>query len=137
MKDCTTCKYGYEDERLGFPMCHHPKRFSEDCIDFNMHEEKEIKESEEPDKSLEEAANAYGEKHSNDCFDADVDKGCPFVIDAFKAGAKWMAEQGVTFTAPVDHYERFYLDTYDQEDEALRKLGLKVMDWAIVQIRKK
>lgn len=41
MKDCTTCKYGYEDERLGIPMCHHPKRFSEDCIDFNMHEEKE------------------------------------------------------------------------------------------------
>lgn len=23
-------------------MCHHPKRFSEDCVDFNMHEEKEI-----------------------------------------------------------------------------------------------
>lgn len=46
--DCTTCKYGYEDERLGIPMCHHPKRFSEDCVDFNMHEEKEIKESEKP-----------------------------------------------------------------------------------------
>lgn len=48
MKDCTTCKYGYEDERLGIQMCHHPKRFSGDCIDFNMHEEKEIKESEKP-----------------------------------------------------------------------------------------
>ena len=48
MKDCTTCKYGYEDEQLGIPMCHHPKRFSEDCVDFNMHEEKEIKESENP-----------------------------------------------------------------------------------------
>ena len=48
MKDCTTCKYGYEDERLGIPMCHHPKRFSEDCVDFNMHEEKEIKEPEKP-----------------------------------------------------------------------------------------
>lgn len=48
MKDCTTCKYGYEDERLGIPMCHHPKRFSEDCVDFNMYEEKEIKESEKP-----------------------------------------------------------------------------------------
>ena len=46
MKDCTTCKYGYEDEQLGIPMCHHPKRFSEDCVDFNKHEEKEIKESE-------------------------------------------------------------------------------------------
>ena len=40
MKDCTTCEYGYEDERLGIPMCHHPKRFSEDCVDFNMHEKK-------------------------------------------------------------------------------------------------
>ena len=48
MKDCTTCKYGYEDERLGIPMCHHPKRFSEDCVDFNMHEEKETEESEKP-----------------------------------------------------------------------------------------
>lgn len=42
--DCTTCKYGYEDEQLGIPMCHHPKRFSEDCVDFNMHEEKMNKE---------------------------------------------------------------------------------------------
>ena len=42
-KDCTTCKYGYEDEQLGIPMCHHPKRFSDDCVDFNMHEEKETK----------------------------------------------------------------------------------------------
>ena len=48
MKDCTTCKYGYEDERLGIPMCHHPKRFSEDCVNFNMHEEKETEESEKP-----------------------------------------------------------------------------------------
>lgn len=41
MKDCTTCKYGYEDERYCIPLCHHPKRFSEDCIDFNMYEESE------------------------------------------------------------------------------------------------
>lgn len=48
--DCFTCKYGYEDEQLGIPMCHHPRRFSEDCVNFNMHEEKEIKESENPFK---------------------------------------------------------------------------------------
>lgn len=48
MKDCTTCKYGYEDEQLGILMCHHPKRFSEDCIDFNMREEKEEKPFKEP-----------------------------------------------------------------------------------------
>lgn len=46
--DCTTCKHGYEDERLGIPMCHHPKRFSEDCVNFNMHEEKETEKSEKP-----------------------------------------------------------------------------------------
>ncbi len=61
MKDCTTCKYGYEDERLGIPMCHHPKRFSEDCVNFNMHEEKEIEAehasgSSEIPNDLEEAA---------------------------------------------------------------------------------
>ena len=56
---------------------------------------------------------------------------------AFKRGAEWMAKQGVTFTAAVDHYEDFYLDSCDQEAEAIKKLGLKVMDWAIVQIRKK
>lgn len=60
MKDCTTCKYGYEDERLGIPMCHHPKRFSEDCIDFNMHEEKHT--DDKSDKSLEEAAEEYIKK---------------------------------------------------------------------------
>lgn len=59
------------------------------------------------------------------------------VSDAFKAAAEWMAKQGVTFTAAVDHYEDFYLDSCDQEAEAIKKLGLKVMDWAIVQIRKK
>jgi hypothetical protein len=29
-------------------MCHHPKRFSEDCVNFNMHEEKETEKSEKP-----------------------------------------------------------------------------------------
>lgn len=80
MKDCTTCKYGYEDERLDIPMCHHPKRFSEDCIDFNMHEEKETKELD----ALEEAAEEYlyGDPEFFE-----------LLRDAFKAGAKWMAGQ--------------------------------------------
>lgn len=95
MKDCTTCKYGYEDERLGIPMCHHPKRFSEDCVNFNMHEEKEIKESEKPvPNDLEEAAKKYahcpftdddGNFHE-DAIDEDA------YLD-FIAGAKWQEEQ--------------------------------------------
>jgi len=42
-------------------MCHHPKRFSEDCVDFNMHEEKEIKGSEIP-TNLDELLDDYFEK---------------------------------------------------------------------------
>lgn len=99
MKDCTTCKYGHDDERLGIPMCHHPKRFSEDCVDFNMHEEKEIKESEKPiPADLEEAAKEYAEMHG---FRVPYDGSDNFYDDAnikaskegFIAGAKWQKEQ--------------------------------------------
>lgn len=91
MKDCTTCKYGYEDERLGIPMCHHPKRFLEDCIDFNMHEEKEIKEPEKPvPNDLEEAARRYGfEEYRRRCEGGEYGTS----EDAFIAGAKWDREQ--------------------------------------------
>lgn len=93
-------------------------------------------------EDLEEAAGKYADKHgfrvpydgSNNYYD-DVDVKAS--KEGFLAGAEWMAKQGVTFTAAVDHYEDFYLDSYDQEAEAIKKLGLKVMDWAIVQIRKK
>ena len=87
MKDCTTCKYGYEDERLGIPMCHHPKRFSEDCVDFNMHEEKL-----ETPNDMEEAA-----KKEYPC---DKSWMTPDMLDlnahkqvAFRKGAKWQKEQ--------------------------------------------
>lgn len=85
-------------------MCHHPSRFSEDCVDFNMHEEKEepkketgIEEKKLHD-SLEEAAEEYAEKHgfrvpydgSNNFYD-DVDVKAS--KDAFIAGATWQEEQ--------------------------------------------
>ena len=66
IKDCTTCKYGFVDEQFGFPMCHHPKRFSEDCVDFNMHEEKEIKESEKPISPWKKIHTYTGEIHEGD-----------------------------------------------------------------------
>ena len=90
MKDCTTCKYGYEDERLGFPMCHHPKRFSEDCVDFNMHEEKEIKESEEPiSAELEEASSKFATHTAPNGVSVE------FLVEklSFQEGAKWQKEQ--------------------------------------------
>ena len=97
---------------------------------------------EKPSEELEKAAQEYADKHgfrvpydgSNNYYD-DVDVNAS--KEGFKAGAEWMAKQGVTFTAAVDHYEDFYLDSCDQEAEAIKKLGLKVIDWAIVQIRKK
>ena len=88
MKDCTTCKYGFEDERLGIPMCHHPLRFSEDCVDFNMHEEKK-----EPKK-----ATGIVEKKLSDELEEAAENiyKTPFGTRAedFKAGAEWMAGQG-------------------------------------------
>ena len=100
MKDCTTCKYGYEDERLGIPMCHHPKRFSDDCVDFNMHEEKEIKEPENPmnPDGLEEEIHKYNKERFDEYFpeeDGDFISEVDFmtclnrVADHF---AKWGAE---------------------------------------------
>ena len=97
MKDCTTCKYGYEDERLGIPMCHHPKRFSEDCVDFNMHEEKEIKELEkpvpaaleEPCKELKILIQNYYQEHRHDVLLSPYNALCEFATMV----AEWQKEQ--------------------------------------------
>ena len=75
MKDCTTCKYGYEDEQLGFPMCHH----SEVCIDFNLHEEK-------ISNDLEEAASIFSKNASND-------HNYHYLRIGFIFGAKWQKER--------------------------------------------
>ena len=110
MKDCRTCKYGYEEERLGIPMCHHPKRFSEDCVDFNMHEEKEIKESEKPDnheehvpeiketgtQGLDEAANVSAKMkypYEGGMKGEICEYSIPIFVDGFKAGAEWAMKQ--------------------------------------------
>ena len=97
MKDCTTCKYGYEDEQMGFPMCHHPKRFSEDCVDFNMHEEKEIKEvkisgSSEIPKELKEASEKEYPCDKSWMTDSMLDMNAHCQV-AFWKGAKWDREQ--------------------------------------------
>lgn len=102
MKDCTTCKYGYEDERLGIKMCHHPKRFSEDCVDFNMHEE--VEESEKAtgieEKKLPEGLDEAAREYAIPSYMKDVDKEhldeYPYnKADeiAFKAGAEWQRKQ--------------------------------------------
>lgn len=41
-RDCTTCKWGFVDERYKIPMCHHPERGLKDCDDsFSLYEGKE------------------------------------------------------------------------------------------------
>ena len=98
-KDCTTCKYGYEDEQLGIPMCHHPKRFSEDCVDFNMHEEKHL--DDKSDKSLEEEAEEYYDEMWDELGGfAETRDGCYDIFfpskairNTFIAGAEWQKSQ--------------------------------------------
>ena len=111
-----------EDGIFAFP--EPPFEESVEYVRADIAEEKETPE-------LEEAAEEYASDYPAYNDEQAVAK------YAFKRGAEWQAKQGVTFTAAVDHYDDFYLDSCDQEAEAIKKLGLKVMDWAIVQIRKK
>ena len=131
MKDCTTCKYGYEDERLGIPMCHHPKRFSEDCVDFNMHEEKESEHLADARKTspkdLEEVAGEYAEEHGfripydgSDNFYDDVDVKAS--KEGFIAGAKWQKEQDEKEQA--DLFTIVALDAAQRAKEQMMKEGL-------------
>lgn len=82
---------------MGFPMCHHPKRFSVDCVDFNMHEEKEIKEvkisgSSEIPKELKEASEKEYPCDKSWMTDSMLDMNAHCQV-AFWKGAKWDREQ--------------------------------------------
>lgn len=79
---------------------------------------------------LEEAADAYSENilaNGEDMFDA--------IADGFRAGAEWMARQGLTKDGHVSVYDngrlRVYTTILDKED------GIKFGDKVVVQIRKK
>ena len=154
MKDCTTCKYGFVDEQLGFPMCHHPKRFSEDCVDFNMHEEVEepkkttgIEEKKLPE-GLEKAAEKYAQKeypNEPSCgqwgtgdYEPPVDMEYPREIatDAFIAGAEWGRTKTMEKAVEIEVKEDAggfpivpldAIELYDYEkDKPLAKAGDKV-----------
>ena len=86
-------------------------------------------ESQRLDEAAEEQAKSFGYMS----FDYEFDEN----VESFKAGAKWMAEQGVSFESAIDYYDGYYLDCEEQEHEAIEKLGVKVLDKVIVQIRKK
>lgn len=106
MKDCFTCKYGYEDERLGIPMCHHPKRFSEDCVDFNMHEEKEIETEQSGNSEIPNCLNELADyarrqveellpviKKYNDYSEEQIEELRTHLMAMFLEGAGWQKEQ--------------------------------------------
>lgn len=142
MKDCTTCKYGYEDERLGIPMCHHPKRFSEDCVDFNMHEEAEKPMQEGLDvtdfcKPIDPGIAQCIADHSWEMLGedekpvpADLEEAAKeyskdyesgpnrIAINAFIAGAKWqedhtpLPEDTVLFNKGVEEGKRLMMDEW-------------------------
>ena len=83
----------------------------------------------DPHWFLEEAA----EEYAPDFSDSIASKAAVDAIrDAFKAGAKWMAEQGKT--AEVGYWNQRGLSL--RFDEPLEKLGYKEGDKVIVQIRK-
>lgn len=156
MKDCTTCKYGFVDERLGFPMCHHPKRFSEDCVDFNMHEEIEepkkatgIEEKKLPE-GLEEAAGeivaklvpTLGQKYEDGSYVGGTQDyfSREELIGLVKAGAEWMMKQGVNHELEVkaDAGGYPYIDkTFELYDYTEDKPIFNPGDKVIVNIRKK
>lgn len=128
MKDCTTCKYGYEDEQMGFPMCHHPKRFSVDCVDFNMHEEKEIKEvkisgSSEIPKELKEASEKEYPCDKSWMTDSMLDMNAHCQV-AFWKGAKWQKEQMMknAIKGEVIIYDGLWQIHTPDLDTVLRKL---------------
>lgn len=141
--DCTTCKYGYEDEQLGIPMCHHPKRFSEDCVDFNMHEEKPVP------NDLKEYASRAGfdyvdnivQEHPGHRFnDHDVE----FAYrDGIIAGAKWdrnqMMQEAVEGEVCIPNV---WVEKKEGKElvvraEISKELGFKFGDKVLVSILKK
>lgn len=127
MKDCTTCKYGFVDEQLGFPMCHHPLRWSEDCVDFNMHEEKK-----EPKKAtgivekklsdeLEDAARKYGfEEYRRRCEDGNYGTS----EDAFIAGAQYAFSRWISVDERLPEMDEEVIVLTDELDTApIYKIG--------------
>lgn len=92
-------------------------------------------------EGLDEAAGDYAIEVVPDNFIPDEGNGykaaytLPDIKAAFKAGAEWMAGQGVTKNGLVAAYDNGYLRVYttilDNED------GIKFGDKVIIQIRKK
>ncbi len=107
------------------------------------HNNRKIQQPSLPD-NLDEAAEKYANTHYGEFFEVEYEFGDPietivddkpFVRDAFKAGAKWMAEQGYTTETIIDRTPMngpigICLHLHDST-------GFKIDDKVIVQVRKK
>ena len=82
-------------------------------------------------QGLDEAAEEYAEQHSFHPCDYDV---TPY--DCFKAGAKWQAEQGVSWEDEIGWYDGLLLYSHD-ERQNLVGTDFNIGDKVVVQIRKK
>jgi len=91
------------------------------------------------EEELNKAAEMYDSAHTYQRYDGGgyTPEYDATLADAFKAGVEWAFGQGETFVASIDYDDGYFIDTTDQEQEVIDKLGLKVMDKVIVQIRKK
>ena len=109
-------------------MCHHPLRWSEDCVDFNMHEEKK-----EPKK-----ATGIVEKKLSDELEEAAENiyKTPFGTRAedFKAGAEWMAGQGEVLT--TETVDELCYDCHNRLSELIEKTGLSADDRVELIVRK-
>ena len=94
--------------------------------------------------NLDEAAEEYGRKeysHAIHFWDEGLSKNKPEVmkedfVNAFKAGAEWMAGQGVSWEDKMTYYDGFLL--YGKDERAFTMEGnFNEGDKVIVQIRKK
>ena len=120
-------------------MCEEYEGYRLACLDISDVLDEIQKELSQPPppSNLDEAAEEW-RKRNNKGIALCADKKSHYLvdgIDAFKAGAEWMAEQGVTKDGLVAAYDngclRVYTTILDKED------GIKFGDKVVVQIRKK
>ena len=122
-------------------MCHHPKRFFEDCVDFNMHEEIEepkkatgIEEKKLPEV-LEEAAEEYATKWHKRPDGSEWKSIFPkAAIRDFKAGAEWgmnqcpLPEDTTIFMKGVAEGKRLMMDEAVAVEVVGEKRDLRLID---------
>lgn len=92
--------------------------------------------SEEPSENLEEAAETFNREDAARMWDYEDKTEGEIVEAAFKAGAEWMAGQGVSWEDIMTYYDGFLLYGKDERAFTMEE-DFNEGDKVIVQIRKK